>query len=173
MRPDAAASLAGGQAIGRAATGRLTRARGRRLAGLIGSGAVAISVVACIGGPGTAGSAQIRNESAGPIRVEIDEPARGLLGGTAHVSLDVPPWQAGWCPALGYGLTPGSVTISVRGASVSQPASRTFTVTEDPSTGVLVEVNGSGAARIEPGASPPPETTPCQGYPLALSSASP
>ncbi len=123
----------------------------------------AVVVAGCIGGPGNAGVAWIRNEPSEPIDVAIGHPSHGLFGGTAHISFLVPPWQQGWCYAFGYGINAGSVAISVEGPSVPFPTSTTTSVLKSPPTNITVLVDSVGEVHFS-NAAPPPEDGPCEGY---------
>lgn len=129
-------------------------------------------VASCIGGPGNAGSTWLRNESSEPVEVSIDHPSHNFLGGSDHLVLEVPPWQEGWCYALGYGINAGSVTISVSGTSVPFPTSTTIKVPASAQTDVTVLIDSTGAVHFTNGA-PPPEKAACEGYPQVVPTASP
>jgi len=139
---------------------------------LIGSMLATVVVAGCIGGPGNAGVAWIRNESSDPVDVSIDYPSHGLFGGTDHLSLGLPPWQQGWCYAFGYGINAGSVTISVKGPSVPFPTSTTISVPNTPSTDITVLVDSSGEVHFGK-AAPPPEKGACEGYHQLVPTSSP
>ena len=122
-----------------------------------------VLVSACRASSGTAGVAWLRDESAEPINVSIDQPSHGLFGGTDHIALGLPPWQKGWCYALGYGINAGSVTISVEGPSVPFPISTTFSVPATPPTDITVVVDSKGEVHFSR-AAPLPEKGGCVGY---------
>jgi hypothetical protein len=133
----------------------------------------AFVVTACIGGPGNAGEVSLRNESSESVEVTIDQTSNhGIIGGTDHIVLTVPPWQEGWCYALGAGLYAGPVTISVSGPSVPFPISTTVTVPATPPTHMIGLVDSTGTVRFADG-TPPPEKGPCDGYGQVEPTASP
>ncbi len=132
----------------------------------------ALVAASCIGGPGNAGTAWLRNESSQPVEVSIDFPSHGYLGGTNHLAIHLLPWQKGWCYALGEGVNPGSVTIAVSGPSMAFPISTTITVPASPFTDIGVLVDSAAEVHFSK-AAPPPENAPCEGYPQILPSSSP
>jgi hypothetical protein len=138
------------------------------------AGLSAVLVASCIGGPGNAGVAWLRNESGQTVSVVIEQPSHGglsgIVGGIDRIKIDVPPWQDGWCDALGRGINGGSVTISVTGASVPFPISSTFNETGDPPRDVMVIVDATGQVRFTRDS--PSGEQPCLGYPEAVPSAS-
>jgi hypothetical protein len=146
-----------------------------------GSAAAPISVLAgvvlagcggMIGGPGNVGVAWVRNESADPIEVNIDQQGRGFLGGTDRSSFGLPPWQDGWCYAFGEGIFAGSVTISVAGPSVPSPTAATIEVPDTRPADLTIVVDPAGAVTFSR-ATPPPDRYPCEGYPQLVPTVTP
>ena len=133
---------------------------------------VAFVGASCIGGPGNAGIAWLRNESSEPVAVSIDDPGHTFLGATRHAIFVVPRWQKGWCAALGSGINAGSVTISVSGPSVPFPTLTTITVPVTPQTDVTVLINATGEVRFTNGA-PPPDKVACKEYHVVVPTDSP
>jgi hypothetical protein len=144
----------------------------RPISVLVISTLAAIVFASCIGGPGNAGVAWLRNESSQPVGVSIDHASHSFLGGTEHLVLGVPPWQEGWCYALGYGINAGSVTISVSGPSVPFPTSTTITVPTTPQTDVTALIDSTGAVHFTNGA-PQPDKAACEGYQQVVPTDSP
>lgn len=132
----------------------------------------ALVVAGCMGGRWNRGSAWLRNESSEPVEVSIAYIGQGFLGGTDQMVLDVPPWREGWCHALGRGINPGDVTISVSGPSVPLPITTTITVPKPPDDQISVLVDASGEVHFSIEA-PPPEDAPCFGYGQGFPAASP
>ena len=139
---------------------------------LVTSTLVAFVGASCIGGPGNAGIAWLRNESSEPVAVSIDDPGHNFLGATRHAIFVVPRWQKGWCAALGSGINAGSVTISVSGPSVPFPTLTTITVPVTPQTDVTVLINATGEVRFTNGA-PPPDKVACKEYHVVVPTDSP
>ena len=139
---------------------------------LVTSTLVAFVGASCIGGPGNAGIAWLRNESSEPVVVSIDHPGHNFLGATEHAVFVVPPWQKGWCAALASGINAGSVTISVSGPSVPFLTSTTITVPVTPQTDVTVLINSTGEVRFTNGA-PPPDKAACKEYHVVVPTDSP
>ena len=133
---------------------------------------VAFVGASCIGGPGNAGIAWLRNESSEPVAVSIDDPGHDFLGATQHAVFVVPPWQKGWCAALGSGINAGTVTISVSGPPVPFLTSTTITVPVTPQTDVTVLINATGEVRFSNGA-PPPDKLACKEYHVVVPTDSP
>jgi hypothetical protein len=106
--------------------------------------------------------AWLRNESKAVVTISIDNPGTSLLGGRDHLVFLVPPWQAGWCPAFGYGINKGTVTISVSGDTVPFATTTSFDVTQ-PQTMVLALVDSKGTVHFS--RSNPSEGKPCRAYP--------
>lgn len=135
----------------------------------------ASTVASCIGGPGNAGVAWLRNESPETVAISIEQTSHaglsGVFGGTDRQAHAIPTWQEGWCNAAGYGINAGPLTIEVTGELVPFPISTTIEVPETPQTQISVTVDSSGEVHFA--ATAPTSAAPCSNYPEAVPSSRP